>query len=76
VTDESGTPQGDIHRTDYTYECASEIPGVSSSPTGNPPTPVPGLSGCQAYMPPRIDDIRIVPSSLVDFYIYGDGIRR
>jgi hypothetical protein len=75
VTDDSGTPQGDIHRTDYTYPCASEIPGVSASPSGNP-TPTPGLSGCQRFMPPRIDDIRIVPSSIVELYIYGDGIRK
>lgn len=74
VTESDGTVEGDVNRTDYTYPCASTIPGSASvSPTGAPL--VPGLSGCQLFMPPRISDINIVPSALLEVYIYGNGIQ-
>lgn len=74
VTEPNGSVEGDVNRTDYTYECASLIPGTSAaSPTGGP-MPPPGLSGCQLFMPPRISDINIVPSVLLDVYIYGNGV--
>jgi hypothetical protein len=73
VPEVSGGQAGDVNRTDYLYPCASEIPGTSAaSPSASPI--VPGLSGCQLYMPPRISDINIVPSALLEFYIYGSGI--
>ena len=73
VTNSDGTKEGDVYRTDNTYSCASEIPGISSSPSGNPII-IPALSGCQLFMPPRIDEINILPSSQIEFYIYGEGI--
>jgi hypothetical protein len=72
VTESDGTKKGDVNRTDNNYVCSSEIPGVSSSPSGNPII-TPGLSGCQLFMPPRIEDFNILPSSQVQIFIYGEG---
>jgi hypothetical protein len=66
--------EGDVYRTDNLYECASLIPGISSS-TSSSPVPIPGISGCQLYMPPRIESFNIIPSSLLEFRIYGSGIQ-
>jgi hypothetical protein len=75
VTNSDGTKEGDVYRTDNTYECSTLIPGVSSvSPTSGP-IEIPGLSGCQLFMPPRIDEVNIMPSSQIQLFIYGDGIQ-
>jgi hypothetical protein len=77
VTECDGTQEGDIYRTDNTYACSSEIPSGSIGTSGCPITPpvTSGLSGCQLYMPPRIQDINILESSTIQIFIYGDGIK-
>ena len=74
ITNSDGTKEGDIFRKDNSYKCSSEIPGISSSPSGNPVV-TPSLTGCQLFMPPRIDEINIIPSSIIEVFIYGDGIQ-
>jgi hypothetical protein len=74
VTQSDGTKEGDVNRTDNTYACSSQIPGISSSLIVNPVV-VPGLSGCQLFMPPRINEINILPSTQLEIFIYGEGIQ-
>jgi hypothetical protein len=75
VTECDGTKAGDVYRTDNNYACATEVP-TGAAPSGCPMTPTPsaGLTGCQLLMPPRIDEINIIPSSHIEIFIYGEGI--
>lgn len=64
---------GDIYRADYQYSCSSEVPGTSSSGSVTP-TPSTELSGCDLFMPPRIDSFNIMKSATIEIRLYGNGI--
>lgn len=76
VTNPDGTVEGDIYRKDHTYACSNQVSGETITPTAGPLPITPALSGCQLFMPPRINDFRIIESVEIEFTLYGEGAIR
>jgi hypothetical protein len=74
VVNSDGSVEGDVYRTDNTYECSAQIDGISAAPIIVPPSVTPELSGCDLFMPPRIDEVNIISSASIELFIYGNMI--